>query len=125
MDAKMVDILAVAKNTEKKAQLKERGLTVSNLLIRAQRMQEEVVKDVDYHKHNGVVWKADRERWGQKRWETEAECTEDVARLASLRDRVLEASRACDKVMRFDLSFDEVCSALEKTAIELETAAAD
>ena len=113
------------KNTEKKAQLKERGLTVSNLLIRAQRMQEEVIKDVDYHKHNGVVWKADRERWGQKRWETEAECTEDVERLASLRDRVLEASRACDKVMRFDLSFDEVCSALEKTAIELEAAAAD
>ena len=53
-----------------------------------------------------------------------ADCVDDVNRLEALRNRVLDASRACDKVMRFDLSFDELCATLEKTAIELEAAAA-
>ena len=61
---------------------------------------------------------------GTKKWEKMADCVDDVNRLNALRNRVLDASRACDKVMRFDLSFDELCAALEKTAIELEAAAA-
>ena len=69
MDAKVVDVVARA---EIKSQVRERGLTVSNLLIRAQRMQEEVTVDVDFHKYNKAVWDPEKhERWGQKngrRW---------------------------------------------------------
>ena len=69
MDAKVVDVVARA---EIKSQVRERGLTVSNLLIRAQRMQEEVTVDVDFHKYNKTVWDPEKhERWGQKngrRW---------------------------------------------------------
>ena len=119
MDSRIVDTV----RDEVKSQLKERGLTVSNLLIRAQRMSEEVTVDVDFHKFNNAEWKAEKpSRWGQKRWETMADCVDDVNRLNALRQRVLEASRACDEAMRFDLTFDEVCVALEKTALELEAA---
>ena len=124
MDSRIVDTVRgeVADRGEVKSQLKERGLTVSNLLIRAQRMSEEVTVDVDFHKFNNAEWKAEKPRWGQKRWEAMADCVDDVNRLNALRQRVLEASRACDEAMRFDLTFDEVCAALEKTAIELEAA---
>ena len=117
MDSRIVDAVRgeVADRGEVKSQLKERGLTVSNLLIRAQRLSEEVTVDVDFYK-------AEKPRWGQKRWEVMADCVDDVNRLNALRQRVLTASRACDEAMRFDLTFDEVCVALEKTAIELEAA---
>ena len=119
MDAKVVDVAEI------KSEVRTRGLTVSNLLIRAQRMQEEVTVDVDFHKYNNAEWQPEKPtRWGQKKWDAIADCVQDIARLVALRNRVLEASRACDNVMRFDLTFDEVCVALEKTALELETAAA-
>ena len=121
MDAKLVDVAA---RGEIKSEVRERGLTVSNLLIRAQRMSEEVAREIDYHKFNNAKWDPEKSRWGQKKWNELAESVDDVNRLEMLRSRVLEASRACDNVMRFDLTFDELCAALEKTAIELEAAAA-
>ena len=65
MDAKVVDVAARA---EIKSEVRTRGLTVSNLLIRAQRIQEEVARDVDFHKFNNATWDPDKpDRWGQKR----------------------------------------------------------
>ena len=120
MDARAADVSRAAIKSE----MKVRGLTVSNLLIRAQRMSEEVARDIDFHKFNNVTWDPEKPRWGQKKWNELAESVDDVNRVEMLRSRVLDASRACDKVMRFDLTFDELCAALEKTAIELEAAAA-
>lgn len=120
MDAKFADVVTRSKL---KADARVRGLTITNLLIRAQRMQEEVVKDVDFHKYNKVTWDPDKTRWGQKRWATMADCADDVTRIETLRARVVAASKECDNVMRFDLTIDELCAALEATAIELEEAA--
>jgi hypothetical protein len=110
-----------AKVVEMKGEIKLRGLTVSNLLIRAQRMGEEVAREIDFHKYNNITWDPERSRWGQKKWLELAECADDVNRLNELQTRVVTASRECDKVMRMDLSFDEVCDALERTALDLES----
>ena len=84
MDARIVDADAQNKTdaSEKKVQIKERGLTVSNLLARAERMYDEVARDVDFHTYNGYAWDPERPRWGQKKWGSIEDCSADLQKLS-------------------------------------------
>ena len=104
MDAKMTEPAASenlrfsetgGKNTEKKAQIKERGLTVSNLLARAQRMYDEVSREVDFHTYNGYAWDPEKPRWGQKKWDALEDCS---ARLAEVERPEAADGGGCAKV---------------------------
>ena len=112
MDAKMAETVA-----QKKTQLKERGLTVSNLLARAERMYDEVSRDVDFH---GYAWVPEQPRWGQKKWQSIEDGSADLQKLSSMKLRLAEAARKADRLMRTDIAFDELCASVEKTTGELE-----
>ena len=103
MDAKMAETVA-----EKKTQLKERGLTVSNLLARPD------------HTYNGYAWDPEQPRWGQKKWQSIEDCSADLQKLSSMKLRLPEAARKADRLMRTDIAFDELCASVEKTTGELE-----
>ena len=120
MDAKMAETVA-----QKKTQLKERGLTVSNLLARAERMYDEVSRDVDFHTYNGYAWDPEKPRWGQKKWQSLDECSADLRKLSAMKLRLAEAARKADRVMRTDIAFDDLCASVEKTTGELEAVSSD
>ena len=134
MDAKMTEPAASenlrfpetgGKNTEKKAQIKERGLTVSNLLARAERMYDEVSREVDFHTYNGYAWDPEKPRWGQKKWDSLEDCSADLRKLSALKLRMAEAARKCDRAMRTDIAFDDLCASVEKTTDDLDVVLAE
>ena len=127
MDARIVDSDAQNKTdaSEKKVQIKERGLTVSNLLARAERMYDEVARDVDFHTCNGYAWDPERPRWGQKKWGSIEDCSADLQKLITMKTRLAEAARKCDRLMRTDIAFDDLCTSVEKTTADLEAVSAE
>ena len=128
MDAKFAEMLCkqdalLCCSSNIVSEIKERGFTISNLLTRAERMHDEVGQELDYHTYSGVIWNPERGRCGLKKWESTEACSNDLMKLSELKARVHVAMHACDEKMRFDLSFDDMCSALERTANELEALA--
>ena len=115
MDARSVDADAQNKTdaSKKKVQIKERGLTVSNLLARAEQMYDEVARDVDFHTYNGYAWDPERPRWRQKEWASIEDCSADLQKLSTMKTRLAEAVCKCDRVMRTDIAFDDPCTSVE------------
>jgi hypothetical protein len=57
------------------------------LMMRAQRMQDEVTRELDFHDYNAVPWDAEKPKWGQKKWKSKMECKSDVEKMQSVRQR--------------------------------------
>src|SRR4051794_20300539 len=64
-----------------KRHVRQRGISASNLMMRANRMTVEVAREIDFHTYNGVSWDPEKPKWGQKKWKSMDECSSDVERL--------------------------------------------
>lgn len=105
---------------ETKKHVKQHGVSMMHLLARAQRMQDEITREIDFHDFNAVPWDAEKPKWGQKKWKSKVDCKYDVERMRSAHARIVEAANRCDKKMRLDVPFEDLCQEMEALALELE-----
>ena len=63
-------------------------------------------------------------RWGQKKWDSLEDCSADLRKLSALKLRMAEAARKCDRAMRTDIAFDDLCASVEKTTDDLDVVSA-
>ena len=111
------------KSDEVKRHVRQRGISASNLMMRANRMTAEITRDVEFHMYNGVTWDEQKPKWGQKKWKTKEECESDVVKMDAVKARIIEAANKGDKKMRLDISFDDLYAEMEKLALEFEAIA--